>query len=602
MLLLTAWAGSTITHQPGGADPGSRFAPVAEPATDDPHPGRIPPGWWRHVVALGAILVAFVPLFSSGDIASPDEGLYSAQAAALVDGSWWAERPAPGLDPDGSMDPLRPGAVDEDEHLPYSRHPLYPLLLAPLYALGGSAAMLLLSVAGTLAAATATSLLAGRLQADLVLPALWVTGLGSPLVFDASLVMAHAPAVGAAAWMLVATTRAVDDGRTVWLGALVPLGVLTAMLRSEGVIVVAATGVATAGVALLRPRRDLRAIAIGVSIVGLAGATHLLDEHLAARIARGSMSGSSFDRRSSVWNALWNDLAVPWTRDATDMTVTVVLAAVFGIIGLALLRARLPSSVLPASMLLIAAAAALARHLEAAPGNISGLVPAFPLLVGGLLCLRREQLAVPLAGRSVLLAAATTIGIAATSYGAGGVTQWGGRFFHVLLPAVIPLALGGLHRAVHHLARPTRLVVVAASVVLVGSHSVLALRANHHVRANTDRILGELATVAPDASTATDRTVTLWLRLSDSGDTRMAWREVVAGRPLLSVPRPEVLQPALERARDDVERIEVFSHLSPELATAILEPPARRTGWEVVVRPSTPGGYTHLRMVPSPGP
>jgi len=553
-------------------------------------------------VALGVVLVALVPLFASGDIASPDEGLYSAQAAALADGSWWSERPAPLLDADGSMDPLRPGAVDGDEHLLYSRHPLYPLLLTPLYALGGSAGMLLLSVAGTMAAATATSLLAGRLQADLVLPALWVTGLGSPLIFDASLVMAHAPAAGAAAWLLVAVTRAVDDGHVAWLAAAVPLGALAAMLRSEGVIVVAATGVATAGVALLRRRPDLRAIAIGVSIVGLAGATHLLDEHLAARVGRGSAGGSSFDRGTSPWNALWNDLVVPWTRDATDLTVTVVLAAVFGIVGMALLRARLPSPVLPVSMLAIAAVAAVARHLEAAPGNISGLVPAVPLLVGGLLCLRREQLAAPLAGRSVLLAAATTVGIAATSYGVGGVTQWGGRFFHVLLPAVIPLALAGLHHTIHGLPRPTRLVVVATSLVLVGSHSVLALRANHHVRSNTDRILAELASVAPDASTATDGTVTLWLRLSDSGDTRMAWREVVAGRPLLAVPRPEVLQPALERARDDVERIEVFTHLSPELATAILEPPARRTGWQVELRPATPGGYTHLRMVPSAGP
>lgn len=573
---------------------------MAKPSTDEPPDSRIPPAWWKHIVALGVVLAAIVPLFASGDIASPDEGLYSAQAAALADGSWWSERPAPDLDPDGSMDPLRPGAVDGREHLLYSRHPLYPLLLAPLYALGGSAAMLLLSVVGTVAAAAATSLLTGRLRPELTVPALWVTGLGSPLVFDASLVMAHAPAVAGAAWLMWALARAVDDRSVPWLAAAAPLAVVTALLRSEGVVAVAAIGCATALAALIRPR-DFRAATWGLVVVGLAGGTHLLDEQWAASLVRGAgQGGSSFDRKANALTALWNDLLVPWTRNGTDLTLTVVMAAVFAVIGAALLRVRLPSPLLPVTMLLVAAAAALARHVEAPPRNISGLIPAFPLVVGGLFGLRRSHLAHPVARRCGLMAGLTTAGIAVTSYGVGGLTQWGGRFFHVLLPALIPLALTGLGGVTGRLAPQARLVAISALVVLTGSHSVLALRANHEVRAATGRILAELASVTPTDEVAADRTVTLWLRLSNSGDTRMAWREVVDGTPLLSLPRPELLEPFLERAQRRIDRIEIFTHLDAELTTQIVAAAAEPTGWEVDRRPATPAGYTHLRLETRP--
>src|SRR5690606_38951901 len=138
-----------------------------------------------------------LPLFDDGLVPMPDEGLYSAQAAYLSEGSWEGDRPAVDVDPHGELVPLFIDAVVGDRHIPYYRHPLYPAVLAGFYRVAGTTGLVLASVIGTWLAAVSAARLARRLDPRLTLPTLWLCGAGSPLLYYAYAVIGHAPAAGA---------------------------------------------------------------------------------------------------------------------------------------------------------------------------------------------------------------------------------------------------------------------------------------------------------------------------------------------------------------------------------------------------------------------
>ena len=91
-----------------------------------------------------------------------------------------------------------------------AKHPLYPVLLAAADRLGGVTGMVLLSLAGTVAAAGLAAVLARRLDPALVRPDLWMVGLASPLLFDGFLVIAHTLGAALAAAAVLLALRAVE--------------------------------------------------------------------------------------------------------------------------------------------------------------------------------------------------------------------------------------------------------------------------------------------------------------------------------------------------------------------------------------------------------
>lgn len=115
---------------------------------------------WLNAVALAVVLVVTLLLLNNGSIAIYDEAVYAAQAQALVDGSWVSERSAADLDPEGIANPLFDSTIVGDGAIAYSRHPLYPVLLVPLMAIGGYSAALFMSVFGVVAAAVCAAFLA----------------------------------------------------------------------------------------------------------------------------------------------------------------------------------------------------------------------------------------------------------------------------------------------------------------------------------------------------------------------------------------------------------------------------------------------------------
>ena len=94
---------------------------------------------------------------------------------------------------------------------------------------------------------------------------------------------------------------------------------------------------------------------------------------------------------------------------------------------------------------------------------------------------------------TILLSAS---GITLTAYTEGGATEWGGRFYAVLIPLFVPLAMLGLVHAADQLPRHARRVAVAGALVTSLSLSALALQSNAQVRENnTHFVRTTLATV-----------------------------------------------------------------------------------------------------------
>ena len=489
-----------------------------------------------HGVALAALLLVLLPFFDDGYIASPDEGIYSAQAVNLSNGAWSSPRPAPAVDPTGAADGLTGATVEGRFHIPYARHPLYPRALGAAYSVAGTTGLVLVSVAGTWLAAAACALLAGRLDERLAIPALWLAGLGSPLLFDAYWVVGHAAAAGFSGLLLLALAWVIDDRRWWALTVAMPAALVLSMLRTEGTLVVAVVGGVIGLSALrLRPRfsLDWGSALVGAGVLATGGAGFLLDRWWYRSIVESASAGTAaIDRRSNLFTAAWNDLVRPWTGAlATPSTamVVILLAVPLAAIALRLMPTR---PLLPVAAIGVAALAAVARHAEGL-ALISGLTPAFPLLLAGLILLPGRTLR---SSPSVRLAAISVLGvilIAATSYGEGGVAQWGGRFYHLLLPAMIPLCLVGLQRSRDLLPRAGFVVAAASALVLTGSLSALALRTNAESRSLSRNAVETTMLVA--ARTQGDRKpLIVSSPLEVSGFSRTFWREISVGTDVLT--------------------------------------------------------------------
>src|SRR5690606_34540925 len=125
-------------------------------------------------------------------------------------------------------------------------------------------------------------LLAGRLRPGTEPTALWLTGLGSPLLFDGFQVVAHALGAGLVGLATLAALAALDDGagrrRAGWALVAVALSGAACLARSEAVLATAALGVAVlvVGARTLRSgRRRALAMVLGGALVVVAGAVRV---------------------------------------------------------------------------------------------------------------------------------------------------------------------------------------------------------------------------------------------------------------------------------------------------------------------------------------
>jgi len=160
------------------------------------------------------------------------------------------------------------------------------------------------------------------------------------------------------------------------------------------------------------------------------------------------------------------------------------------------------------------------------PALVNGLLPAFPVLGAGLLVARRDLLGKPVVAVLLATCASTAVVLCFVIYDDGGSTQWGGRFFHFLVPLVAPVvAIGGVRSLSSLDARQRRLVVSGIAVVAV-SVSAMGVRTEIKFRSIHEKIRHAAEQSVPrDPSGLTSGAVLVVATRRNDGLSRTLWRK-----------------------------------------------------------------------------
>ena len=345
------------------------------------------------------VLVAAVLWVDNGYSAITDEGAVVAQTDALADGERGVELPLPTVDPDGDAVTMENSAVAGGTYLPYPKHPLYPYLLVVPWSLLDHGGVLLVSALGAWCAALGGAGLARRISPDLELPAMWFLGVGTPLVFDATVVMAHGLAAAVVAGMVLAALRFLDGDGARFCVLAAALALPLTMFRTEGLLASLALGgaVSLMAVSTWRPFRIRWRTAVGGSAIAATGmVSYVLDARWADRFAGpdavlpvGKLG--PYDLVAGRAQALWVSVLRP-AEGTPDAVAFLVLLGTVVLIGAALLLRIRPGRAPLVGWLVVGAAALSVLRLISGPGLITGLVPAAPVVVAGLVLLRRGDL------------------------------------------------------------------------------------------------------------------------------------------------------------------------------------------------------------------
>lgn len=541
-----------------------------------------------HAVALGALLLLLLVLGGTSGVVSADEGAMLAQLDQLErTGSWTRPNPEPDADPDQLALPLELSErTDAGTWAPFAKHPAHLTLLRPAWAVGGLLGVLVVSMAGVVAAAVAAAVLAERMHSGSGVAVLWLTGVGSPLLFDGFQVVGHALGAAAFGWAVVAAVAAAESEQTRRLGPLAATGALVtaaSLIRSEAVLAGLALG-GVLGVGGLLRRRPW-AIATGAAAVVAAVAVRLGEPRVVERLlGGGDVSTVSLGSSDAAGRGL---LADRWSGFKVS-----VLDAGYGVDdgeGLLLLGVLLAAAAAMTwrwrrdaglfRLLAIGAAAAGVGRMLVAGFLVPGLLPATPVLLVGLVLVAptdaRRWPAWVLWGTI----AAFACGVVLTQYRTGGTGEWGGRYFAVALPAAVAATAVAAWRGVSGLDERTRRLGVACLVVLAGSLAVGAVRAADRAR-DASAAVADLVIVAVDGLDV-DATVS-----TRGAVSRFAWEDVLDGRRWLTTDADGVGELVEALAADGADRLAVVTaDVSTDLAA--LDGDEWEAGDPVEVRPGT---------------
>ncbi|QGG95471.1 hypothetical protein [Actinomarinicola tropica] len=453
-----------------------------------------------HVLALALVLGVGMLVVDPTVSYSADEGAVIAQVEVLADeGTWIRPHPLPEVDPTGEWFPLEFPVVVEDGAASYVKHPSYPITMLPFRDVAGTTGMVVASVLGTIVTAVGAAVLARSMRPAAEVPTLWLIGVGSPLLFDAYLVIAHSLAAAAVVWGVIAALRAVESSRPLMptLLAAGALGLAT-LWRTEAIFL----GPALA-VAVVLGRGDVavaRRVVVGAAAaVGSVGA-YVLDGRLSQWVL-GADGVEVFVIRSqgNLLTSRVNGLVNTWLRPVSGeigIGSALLLAVPVVLLVLALLsRAAAPD---PGRIRILAGAAAVLAVGGAASAPTSvvpGLLVAFPLLV--LVFASWRSLVADPAQRVLLATAALyALGVLATQYERGGTAEWGGRYFALGLALVAPSIVIAAQDLVRRTAPEGRRLVAGALLVVplaLGFVAVSSLQAAHE---RTDAVVSGVVDAA----------------------------------------------------------------------------------------------------------
>lgn len=498
--------------------------------------------WWN-TAALAVVLAGIMAVADNGSIAIFDEAVYATQATALSEGSWVAPRGAIDIDPLGLAEPLIDAVPVGDGSIAYSRHPLYPLLIVPWIEFGGYSAALLLSVAGVVGAAVAASFIARRLDRAYGVPALWLAGLGSPLVADALVLWAHSLIAAAGGLLFLEVLRVLDGRRSAVHAAIAAIATaFTVMIRSEGALFVGAVGVALlVNSVLQRDRRERwRNIAVGVLILVVGVGAYLFDGWWAEAIG-----GRGYGTNVATWvssegigavGALWSSVLRPGRGSTYDATELIAIASILLFVGAVAVRVRFRWKSVPWVLAMMASACwIVALVTNSHYFWVSGLLPAFPALYVSAVLVGRSELAHKDALLSLGVFLTGGLGLILTIYSDGGAVEWGGRFFHVLLPPVIGLIVAVIDCRRQQFGRSEQRMFVLPVAALLVVPSLMAVQFIATGKAITAQHAAAVESSAARVDSPGHPPLVVVVLLNRDGSSRSLWS--LRGRVDVLVPR-----------------------------------------------------------------
>lgn len=515
---------------------------------------------WLHATMLAVLLLSLLPLANNGSLGVVDESVYSYQAANLADGSWASPRPLPQIARTGSDGALLDSVSKGDQWIPYARQPLYPIVLSPFYRLGGYSGILLISVLGTWIASTVAAAIATRIEPAAAIATLWLTALGTPLFFYSFLAVGHslvAAMVGLCAFGLLRSwgdgdsTAGLSDAGLILSWTLVAvLGSGAAvLLRSEGALAVGSLALAGTVIGLRVRGRQLVVTwrKVGPSIaVGLAGIIAYVGNARWSLLITGGAGATSggIDRRPDPLRLAWISLVRPWGGDGLRPSVLFVLGILCTLLAAIALRTSPTRPFVAGALVSIAAVLMAIRQFEP-PAIATGLIVTVPVVVFGLLLLGRAELSQDPVRLLLVASAMTVASILWFAYGEGGGAEWGGRFFQVTIPLLVPVSVVSIVRRLRGLPVGYRTVAGSALVVLTLSISLLSFRVLLDLRTfNRDVVREAVAASTPGAPVVA-------APINQTSLSRFFWAEVRDGYPLLNGGNPVTLTrllPSMRRA------------------------------------------------------
>ena len=223
----------------------------------------------------------------------------------------------------------------------------------------------------------------------------------------------------------------------------------------------------------------------GASVVA-AGAAYAVDRAWRLDIVGHDFPGIAIPFRHETGDYL-NDriegLMVTWLRPTQTGGGLVVLALLVMLAALvvgAVRSRRADGATRPVVVAGVVAAVAAVIAVLADPTNVvPGLLVAFPLAAAGLVALSRRSLSTPVTGLAAATFAIFALAVLATQYRTGGTGEWGGRYFALGLPALVPAVLLALRErgvALAPIARRVGAASLAACSVALASMAVASHR------------------------------------------------------------------------------------------------------------------------------
>lgn len=558
-----------------------------------------------HAGVLAAVLAGVAAYIGTGASWSSDEGAAILQAhALLLHHSWTVPELFSKVDPAHHAYPValsQPGTLG---FAPFGKHLTYAVMLAVAAGIVGTPGMVGLSVLAAVAAAVLAARLSSHIRPGLERVTLWTLGLASPLLFDANLVIAHTLGAALIVGAVLLALRFLR-GRSVWtLAGVAGCLMVGALVRNEAVLFGAGMGAASGLLALRRrgvPSRP-RALALAVAAVGAVAVAHELDAVMTVAAigpapravgppaAAGAVGTTGILSHVQSFALTW---LVPTYNYGNHLSAVLVVTVLAGLAGAFLVRRRPGDSGGIMLMVGLSVAVVVVRLLADPAGGVPGLAVAFPVLWVGLWLIRGELLGQHLAAYLATVSALVFgLGVVYLQYTEGGAAEWGGRYFAIALPVIVPVALEAIRRSGIRLAPTARAVALAGLVVISAGMGTMAVAQLHTGHLQTAQLEALAASAGRSIAGPGQRPVMV---TTQALVPRMAWQSFDAQRWLL-VPLGQLAAYGPRLAQAGVQRLvlvsQARSHDLADLAGSYrlvsARHPASLASWTVAVLAARP--------------